>query len=347
MKGPWLSAMGLACLLMMSAHAESWDSDNDPKLFSSDFEYHWSALPLKASLPEHEIPWADTYWPSYLGSINYRWHSDHPVGFNYHSPTQSEASSMSRAELEKLSPSEKYDLAMGDYSYSLRDEAKWHANPRAKDWVGICHGWAPAAIQFKEPKIVEVVNPDGIVVPFGSSDVKGLISYFFAFHGGIRYSFVGLRCALAKISDSKTPCGDVNPGALHVILTNQIGLKQQGFMADVEQAREVWNQPIYGYEITPVASVKSDHAASAVQVKLTMLYTDELDKPLWEAVGGTSQFPIGKLEMEYVLELDSEGRITGGEWIGPKHPDFLWKANSKAHFSGAFEGLNRIYQPMN
>ncbi len=339
---------------MSTGFAEPWEPDNDPKLFRTDYEYRWSALPQGATLSGVTIPWADTYWPSYLGSINYRWNAENPVGFGYEPPSRSQAMRMTRSQLESLSPAEKYDLAMGNEDYPLFHEAKRHANPRARDWVGICHGWAPASIQFKEPAPVEVINPDGVSIPFGSSDVKGLMSYFFAFHGGIRYSFIGLRCALAKMegkmnglrgSGLMTSCSDVNPGAFHVVLANEIGIRHQAFIADIDRDREIWNQPIYGYEMKPVASVLSSSADSAVLVKLTLYYTDELDKPLWAPVAGTSQFPVGRMELEYELELDRAGKITGGTWRSAKWPDFLWRANSAARFSGDFSGLNQIYRP--
>ena len=56
-------------------------------------------------------------------------------------------------------------------------------------WAGYCHGWAPAANRFEEPLPVTVRNADGVEIPFGSSDVKALLTYFEA--EVVRSSFVG------------------------------------------------------------------------------------------------------------------------------------------------------------
>lgn len=45
-------------------------------------------------------------------------------------------------------------------------------------WLTICLQWAPASMFFKQPNPVTITSPDGIKVPFGSSDVKALLIYF-------------------------------------------------------------------------------------------------------------------------------------------------------------------------
>ena len=52
---------------------------------------------------------------------------------------------------------------------------------------------------------------------------------------------------------------------------------------------------------------------------------------------------MAKKVYRYVLELDSEDNIIGGEWVSFDRPDFLWK-QAKPEFQGFFAPLEKIYQ---
>ena len=41
----------------------------------------------------------------------------------------------------------------------------------------------------------------------------------------------------------------------------------------------------------------------------------------------------------YDLELDAAGRIIGGEWYTPEHPDFLWTPPVGARAVSRYEGM--------
>lgn len=328
----------------MVANASEWDSYNNPSHFDSQYEYHLNALPAQAMLETKNIPWSESYWPRNKGSINLRWNSPGQEGFDYQSPQFSKVTRMSREELAQLSPAEKFDLARGRYDYPLSSYvARVNAKKTAKDFEGICDGWTASAIQFLEPKPVDFVNPDGIVIPFGSSDIKALISYKGSFHSDLGPILVGRYCTTFGIGSR---CSDLNPGSFHVILANEIGLKHQAFAADIEIGRETWNQPIYGYSFEIVGSAYSS-APYAVHVRATLHYTDELDESQWEPVTGTDKFVGGTQDLEYILEMDSNGKITGGDWITTKkHPDLFWKPTLKIVFDGDFALLNQLYQPI-
>lgn len=53
-----------------------------------------------------------------------------------------------------------------------------------------------AALQYTQPNQVVLVNPDGIKVPFASSDVKALLDYFVAEYAeqSSDTAFLGERC---------------------------------------------------------------------------------------------------------------------------------------------------------
>src|SRR5690606_15230131 len=106
---------------------------------------------------------------------------------------------------------------------------------------------------------------DGIQIPFGSSDIKALISYFYAFHIDQSVDQMGLRCFFGSWMGGYRGCNeDLNAGAFHIVISNKIGLQKEGFMADVERFREVWNQPVVAYKSKILAAnlPRSSKAAS-------------------------------------------------------------------------------------
>ena len=337
--------MAVTVLIATVSQAKPWNQINDPARFDTKYDYHLNAFETKGSLPADKTPWSETYWPADKGGINYRWNAKIPTGFKYKSPTMAQAMAMTRAQLAELAPSEKYDLAMGHYNYPVRADAGDGAKRSLPYWQGICDGWTMASLQFPEPLPTDIKNPDGIMIPFGSSDVKGLLSYYMRFEADVEITEVGENCA-SKIDEllGTEACKDMNPGAMHVILTNQIGGKKEGFAAEVDPGHEVWNQPVFGYEFEILGSAKSKFSKNAVRAKMKMIYADELPKSSWEPVIGTPNFQRGEKDYEYILELDADGKITGGEWISKDHPDLFWKANSQPEIKGTFSGLNQIYK---
>ena len=326
--------------LLASADAYLWNPANAPSNMDINRVYNYSLeqLPVKAELVTP--PWSETYWATYKGSINYRWNSENPSGYNYRPPTREKALKMSDAELRQLAPSEKYDLLMGRYDYPLFWEARSYSNPRAQVWSGICDGWSVAATQYPEPAAITLINPDGIAVPFGSSDIKGLMSFAAAIHFKSEPRQVGLKCGIWPYTSG---CSDINAGSLHVIFSNQIGIKQEAFVTEINSGREIWNQPTYGYEVEYRGTSMNTSGEKGILVHAVLHYTDELEESRWDPVVGTSEFKNDKLEMDYILDLDQDGKIIGGTWINSSDkPDFVWLPTKKLKFDGYLSGINLL-----
>lgn len=309
---------------------EAWKGFSDPEIFSSNFTHVLTALPLEGSMDIGPRAWSGDYWSSKKGGINYRWNAKEKVGWDYKSPTKEQVKSMTLAQLATLAPSEKYDLFMGRYSYPLRKEVEGSASKLAPDWAGICHGWAPAAIFHNEPTPKVMVNPDGIEIPFGSGDIKALISYFYAIYHNSSTDQMGLRCFFGSWMGGARGCGeDLNAGAFHIVIANKLGLQKEGFMMDVDRFRQVWNQPVVAYRSVIVAHNlrPSDNAAKLTAFEMRVItelfYVDESD-PTWEVVHGTKEQKVIKKDLQYRLEMSAEGKIIGGEWESNERPDFLW-----------------------
>lgn len=387
-----MKTYAVIALLTFVGHVEAakWNRSNNPDYFNpivkTKMNHSFVDLPLKAQLLDSRYGWSETYWPSNLGGIAFRWNHPNPEPFNFKLNSKNEILKMSQSELSELSPAELYDIAMGDYRYSLTKKVLRKYSPRDLWWEGICHGWALAASNYPEPDKTVVINKDGVKVPFGSSDVKGLLSMHDAFNSKGFYVRVGDRCSVpGKVKGEENPedgnvsvpspedaneeeCADVNAGAFHIVLASMVGLNSQGFVADVDRFNDVWNQPVTSYESTVIGEVPLNSAdirngvEKKIHLKTIMTYGEELIfySPDAEAEGelgfvskepvtGTPAQTFKSKPYEYVLELDHSGNIIGGEWLTETRPDMLWmKAKDKKFRNGKLPlaGLNRIYKPV-
>lgn len=366
--------------------ASKWDRSNNPRIFDPimkiKMNYLLNELPLAAKVQDERLGWSETYWPANKGGVAFRWNSNDPQPFKYKLLSKQDLSKMSEKELEQLSPSELYDISQGDYNYTLTKKVLSSNSPKDLWWEGICHGWSLAASLYPEPKKVIVTNKDGIKVPFGSSDIKGLLSLHEAYNSTGYYVRVGDRCKVrgkvvgeempedgvvirpSSRDANKSECQDVNAGSFHLILTNMIGINSQGFVADVDRYNDVWNQPVTSYESKIIREwdVNGNGVSRKVQIETQMSYGEELvfysaEEVAKGTLGFVSKDPVTGTpaqtfttkRYEYVLELDRDGRVIGGEWITETRPDMLWlKAKNKAFINGKYPlaGLNSIYQPI-
>ncbi|MFL5783946.1 MAG: hypothetical protein ACJ76H_04990 [Bacteriovoracaceae bacterium] len=385
------SLAALALLSLTSASfASPFEKNNDPKLFNpvmnAPVTTDFASLPLEGKLRDSTLAWSETYWPSNVGGIAYRWNSKNPLPFKYKLLTRAEVMSATEVQLSELSPAELYDIAMGDYNYTLTKKVLSVNKPTDLWWEGICHGWSQAASNYSEPAPVIVTNKDGVKVPFGSSDVKGLLSMHDAYNSKGFFVRIGDRCDVkGKVKGeeseedgpisppspedaSKPKCSDVNAGAFHVVISNMIGINSQGFVADVDRFNDVWNQPVkeYSSEVVGNVAVTDKEAKSGVKSKLhmktKMVYGEELDyfTPELEAEGEVafvSKEPVSNTIhektrfkiYEYIVELDVNGKVIGGTWLTETRPDMLWTKKKDPQFrDGKFplSGLNKIYKPV-
>jgi uncharacterized protein YozE (UPF0346 family) len=316
-------------------------------------------------------PWSDWYWPIYQGILGARYNDpafplksqDWKEKYDYilKNPASTFVSRGGDA-VNRLSPSEKYDLLIGDADGYLT-QAMWDEGERYYDqsgkvelWMGICHGWSPAAYMLPRPAAaIEVLAADGkTLIKFYPSDLKALGSLVWA-KGAPSVRFIGGRC------NDKTPamdengrvisqqCFDTNPGTFHLALVNQIGVRERSFILDATFDYEVWNQPIYSYSYTyfnpqtrkpaktlaaakvarsafpgdRFAKYRSDKATHLVGIGLELAYVAETMPSSDESDTLANDYQR-VVNYTYDLELDAEGRILGGEWYANAHPDFLW-----------------------
>ena len=223
-------------------------------------------------------------------------------------------------------------------------------------WFGLCHAWVPAAMLEDRP--LRSVEYNGVTFHVG--DIEALI---IAAYNRVSADMIGGRCN-DKGTEVKrdeqgraedVACRDTNAGTLHVIMTNYLGLNRTAFAEDKTFDYEVWNQPVVEYkvhsmeeitatvaneklglegdtyEITPDAAILYDVSASVTYITESEASRTPADASRFER---TDRYT-------YILELDSERKIIGGEWYGSsttKHPDFLW--SPRRAYSSSVPHLN-------
>lgn len=292
---------------------------------------NFDLLPLSGSVTKGEEFWTGDSWRLIKGSINQRWYSPTQIGFNYSSPHPSLLKKMTLNELKALSPAEKFDLWRGRYHYPLKRVVEEEALSGKENWEGLCHGWAGASMNHPEPAPIRAMNPDGILIPFGSSDLKALLSYAYSRAVVLEGDDLGKRCD----DDSPDSCDeDLSPAALHIVLTNKLGLRGQSIIADIDRYQEVWNHPIIDFEST-VKRIQKKDMKRIVTLSTSLTFVDVSELNSWEKTKPI----LGKMTVEYDLTLDPAGNIIGGRWLGRDRPDFLWTVGKMEKFTGLMEHL--------
>lgn len=359
---------------------DAWNSSNDPIRLAQRLNYRLADLPktgkldkpvwkdrYPAAVGKADVAWADTYWPTMERSTNIRWD-----GASVKSPLEKYDAAYNSAAGCATQPAETCGsgakAAWDTYFTCAGPAAKWQMksfqslyqqidgvdndgdgqkdecdasdDEGAQGWWGLCHAWSPAALLEPEPQRAVTVGG----VTFEVADIKALIQTVYDRSSA---AMLGGRCNAETVehtvggSDANTECMDVNPGALHVVLTNFLGINDMAVVEDRTASGQVWNQPLLGYNVTMQDEVTPARANACVgttgdtwtfnrnakklfEVKLTTDYLFEgeaSDRPL-----GTRGH-VGHDTYHYILELGSTGKIIGGKYCTASvndHPDFLW-----------------------
>jgi hypothetical protein len=332
-----LKAITFVLIMNFSFQAFSWNAANNPNNFGIELEKDFYSLPLSGGIDSEHKFWPGYFWPHNKGSINYRWTKASTVN-KYFQPSKKVVFNLSQYEINSLSPAEKYDLSQDRYDYPVSKLASKLTNLNSRDWNGICHGLAAASLNHPEPSGRSITNKNGITISFFSSDIKALLSFQYAQNKSVEVRQIGKRCFF----NQNTPlvwrhnsCTDTNAGSFHLILTNLLGIKNQGFIADLDRFKEVWNYTLSSYKV-----VIQKRSQRAVTVQTTVFYS-KIIEPQYGSLLGTSFDFKGERTYKYKLWLNDQNEITGGQWIGRERPDFIW-TQKKLVFKGLFSGIESL-----
>lgn len=144
------------------------------------------------------------------------------------------------------------------------------------------------------------------------------------------------RTQLVQITQA---CRDMNPGLFHAALVDLVGRRKLGFVVDADRYTQVWNQPVYAYEMTYLPIQKRDGTVAAAgepvavedvkndiyaefRAEKTNRLVQVRTKVVYAAENGPFAFysPTGEQEhreemiSDYTLEISKKGKIVGGEW---------------------------------
>jgi len=328
----------------------------------------WKAqYPAAAAAPNAKVAWADTYWPTAEGSHNNRWQGD-----SVKSPLEKYDAAFNNAPGCATIPSSVCGTgakaAWDTYYNCAGPAAKWQSksfqsagkmhdgidnngkdgidecsgsdgNDGVATWWGTCHAWSPAALMAPEPQKPVTING----VTFTVGDIKALIQNSFDSTSAV---MLGGRCNSQEIThdvngSANDECADVNAGALHVILTNFLGIAQLPLVEDRTANFEVWNQPVLAYEVTKQAEISKTKANECVGSSGSTWKYNTAAKKLYEvrvtveylSESSASNTPHGwenntsEDDYHYILELNSDGKVIGGRYCTDStnsHVDFLW-----------------------
>ena len=222
-------------------------------------------------------------------------------------------------------------------------------------WFGHCNGTSAASTRYENPRH-SVFRPQGCArggngcTEFSPQAIRALLTEIsmnvaFKWIGGDlcklkREELLAKQRTSYNVMDA---CDDINPGSFHLALVNYLGRMKQPLIHDKTSYDEIWNYPLISYSYqaqtlsesqaaqlagSPDSSwVFNRQAQSWVKVDMTLSY-----RSFDSSYKGAGTTPPGASEpLSYILELDGEGKVIGGEWIGDsllkaEHPDALWMA---------------------
>ncbi|GAB9468857.1 Glycoprotein elicitor-like protein [Globisporangium polare] len=327
--------------------------------FKTSMETSFYDLPMKGSAPT--MPWPSSYWPIYEDGINYQWSKNQPspatkyaTAFGLDVQAFTKSVSQATGILSQSSRTPCYSnyqcTSLGDNSACSKraGEFQGYCIPT---WFGICHAWTPASILESEPSCAVTKNG----VTFQPLDIKALLTQIYD-GASLSTVFTGVRFNGDDNTTPKDQYGrytdssrrDLGAGFFHIALSNIMGKFNQAFILDVTGGSQVWNQPVYSYEMLEMTEMTTQQGAQKffntnkypfnskamslvyVQTKVTWMVEALEDGPLVK--NGRAASYTQSDTYTYLVELDSSKRILGGEWVGKSmddHPDFLWFATGQ------------------
>lgn len=304
-------------------------------------------------------PWPGPYWPMYQDGINVIWSLNEPSAAEKYATAfgldvtefMNNISSASGIDAESSNTACTTDddctSEDSDSVCAIRtDESSGYCIPT---WYGICHAWTPAAILEDEPQCSVTYNN----VTFQVLDLKALVTQVYD-GADVETVFTGVR--YNGESDSTDQWGrhsnaayrDLGPGFFHVAVTNLLGRLNQTFIIDYAADADVWNQPVRGFKVNQQQRYTLEEAGETfygldtypfnsdassivyVKTRLSWVYETYTDGPL-VSTGKVDSYTTGAY-YTYLLEMDEDDKIIGGEWIwdsNDDHPDFLWFPTGK------------------
>ncbi len=292
---------------MIVAEEASCQTEAYQRRWGQEIVWHFDDLPTRGGVPESRIPYSGHDYPDRAGGTiqamrkyDLAFHQGQPLATEFE---QKDTSTIKEPTLERRGV------------LKLRRSMV----ARTPGWHGHCNGWTAASIRHAEPQAS--VQRNGVT--FTPADIKALLAEIYMYSEA---EFLG------GDDDESDPDDDaINPGLLHVVLANWIGRSSHPVAMDSTLGKEVWNYPIYAFSST---SAKRS-GGQQVEVRTNAAYAASTNQEY-------PQSPRLKRvkSFHYLLDLDSEGKVTGGRYFSDSERiDMLWAPLAPAQ--GGQEGNER------
>lgn len=306
--------------------------------------YQLDYIPISGKI-NHDA-WSDDYWRTKWGQTAFRYGqgdfklaTTYPEATGAYQPTiewNTFTSLLPEQVSQKVlfwSPAEKYDLTVGDGQFKLtknqKQAGKYSLNSEGdvENWMGICHGWAPAALMVSRPtRPVMTKGLNNVNVTWYPNDIKAMVSLSWA-NANYPTNFIGGRCdvknpkTLQNGRVAQQECFDTNPATFHLALGNMIGRAQTGFIFDKSFDYEVWNQPVVAYETLYFNPLNTNQRSQnwrevAVPYDLRFKRHDRFQFPLTRGSAGSTAGNPSDANIQYIV-----GAITSVVYLAEVRPN--------------------------
>ena len=224
-------------------------------------------------------PWSGPWWPMRNGGLNV------PLG--------------------------KYDKITGLASVAWENKHNLAGNFRElPGWYGFCHAWAAASILEKEPQQVRYISLADSQLPLEIDDQKGIVT---ACHTRDLANTWGIRF---NEGDDQEDYEDLSPEELWQVLNRYVGKHGVPIVLDIEPGSQVWNFPVFEYEVKYRSSGGKYNGVMVIQL------ADDAVAPNYL---GTQ---VIKKTYTFTFRMKDGCIVEGsGQWTGNSvndHPDFAW-----------------------
>jgi hypothetical protein len=245
------------------------------RYWGSDFEWKFDELPTKGTVPDFRVPYSGYIYPDFAGG------------------TVSALRKYDRAFHAGRNPAtahEQWDTTayrkpVEHVSRGLFGRRISRVTMATPHWHGHCNGWAAASMRHAEPKTTVTRNG----VAFTPADIKALLAEIYIYNE--TENLAGFDSYL-------------NAGTFHAIMTNWLGRASHPVAMEADPGEEKWNYPIYAYSIS-----SGRISQRQVEVRMNISYAKD-------SRGEHQQSPRIKYTkpFHYVLSLDEDGKIVGGQF---------------------------------
>ena len=282
-------------------------NDAYQRWWNQELVWRFDDLPTEGGVPEDRVPYSGHDYPDRAGGTI--------TAMRKYDQAFHEGRSLAAAFEQKDTSTIKEPTVERRGIFGLRRRTV----ERTPGWHGHCNGWAAAAIRHAEPQTS--VRRNGVT--FTPADIKALLAEIYMYSEA---EFLG------GDDDENNPQDDaINPGLLHVVLANWIGRHSHPVAMDSQLGKEVWNYPIYAFS----SSSAKRSGGQQVEVRMNVAYAASTDQEYTRSprLKRTKSF-------HYLLDLDEEGKVTGGRYFSDSaRIDILWAPLTPAQ--GGQEGNER------